>query len=107
MRELWGRLDRPAQIALVIGVVLAVATIPLNAFVTLIIGLAACAILGWAYPDEATKVGVLVAAPVLSIGFLLALIRGFAAFVLVVLIGCSVVLPVAVSRFGAQARRGD
>ena len=106
MRELWGRLDRPAQIALAVGVVLAIATIPLNAFVTLVIGLAACAVLGWLYPDAATKVGILVAAPVLSIGFLLALIRGFAAFVLMVLIACSLLLPVAVSRFGAQARRG-
>lgn len=107
MRGLWDRLDRPAKIALGIGVALAFATIPLNAFFTLVIGLAACAILGWAYPDDATKVGVLVAAPVLSIGFLLALIRGFAAFVLLVLIACSVALPVVVSRIGAQARRGN
>ena len=107
MRELWDRLDRSDQIALVTGVVLAIATIPLNAFVTLVIGLAACAVLGWIYPDAATRVGILVAAPVLSIGFLVALIRGFAAFVLMVLIACSLLLPVAVSRFAAQARRGD
>ena len=106
MRQLWDRLDRPSRIALGVGVVLAVATIPLNAFVTLVIGLAACAVLGWVYPDAATRVGILVAAPVLSIGFLVALIRGFAAFVLMVLIACSLLLPVAVSRAGAQTRRG-
>lgn len=103
---LWSRLDRPAQVAIGTGAVLALATIPLNAFITLVIGLAACAVLGWVYPDESTKVGILVAAPVLSLGFLVALIRGFAAFVLMVLIACSLLLPVAISRFGAQARRG-
>lgn len=106
MQRFWSRLDGPSRIALVVGVVLAIATIPLSAFFTLLIGLAACAVLGWIFPDAATRVGILVAAPVLSIGFLVALLRGFAAFVLMVFIACSLVLPVAISRLGAQARRG-
>ena len=89
-----------------VGAVLAVASIPLPTLLALAIGLAAAAALGFAYPDRDIRVGVLVAVPILSVAFLVGLLRGFGATVLVVFLGCSLVLPVALARLGGSARRG-
>ena len=89
-----------------VGVILAVAAIPLPTLVALAVGLAAAAGLGYAYPDRDIRVGVMVAVPILSVAFLMGLLRGFGATVLVVFLGCSLILPVALARLGANARRG-
>lgn len=105
MRRLWDRLDRSSRIALVVGVVLAIAAIPLPTLLALAVGLVAAACLGFAFPDRDVRVGVLVAVPVLSVAFLMGLLRGFSATVLIVFLGCSLILPVALARLGANARR--
>lgn len=102
----WGRLDRPSRVALVTGVVLAVAAIPLPTLAALAVGLAAAVALGYGFPAEATRVGVLVAVPVLSVAFIVGFVRGFSAVVLVVFLACSLILPVASARLGANARVG-
>jgi hypothetical protein len=94
------------QIALIAGVCLAVASIPLPTLVALAVGLAAAAVLGYSFPDEATRVGVAVAAPILTVAFVVGLVRGFSFVVLAIFLLCSLVLPVGIARVGAQARRG-
>lgn len=89
-----------------VGAVLAVASIPLPTLLALAVGLVAAACLGYAFPDRDIRVGVLVAVPILSVAFLVGLLRGFSAVVLMVFLGCSLVLPVALARLGANARRG-
>lgn len=106
MQRIWGRLDRPSRVSLIIGVVLAVAAIPLPTLLALAVGLVAAAALGYAFPANATRVGVLVAAPVLTVAFLVGLVRGFSATILLVFIGCSLILPVGLARLGAGARTG-
>ncbi len=106
MRQLWSRLDRPARVALLTGVVLALAAIPLHTLLALAVGLAAAASLGYAYPPDATRVGVLVALPILVVAFVVGLIRGFGAVVLVIFLACSLILPVGLAKMGAGARLG-
>ena len=106
MRRLWDRLDRSSRIALVVGVVLAIAAIPLPTLLALAVGLLAAAALGYSFPERDIRVGVLVAVPILSVAFLMGLLRGFGATVLIVFLGCSLILPVALARLGANARRG-
>jgi len=107
MERTWGRLDRPTRVALVTGVVLAIAAIPLPTLGALAVGLAAAVALGYAYPSDATRVGVTVAVPVLAIAFLVGMLRGFSVIVLAVFLACSLILPVASARLGAIARVGN
>lgn len=88
------------------GAVLAIASIPLPTLLALAVGLVSAAALGYLFPDDATRVGIMVALPILSVAFLVGLLRGFGAVVLVVFLACSLVLPVALSRLGAGARVG-
>ncbi len=106
MKKLWGRLNKPTRVALSIGAVLAVASIPLPTLLALAVGLGAAAALGFAFPQEATRVGVAVAVPVLTVAFVAGFVRGFSAIVLVVFLACSLILPVALARVGAGARLG-
>ena len=57
MKRLWDRLDRSSRIALIVGVVLAVAAIPLPTLIALVVGLVAAAALGFAFPDRDIRVG--------------------------------------------------
>ncbi len=106
MKRVWGRLDKPSRIALVAGAVLAVASIPLPTWLALAVGLVSAAVLGYTYPQNAVRVGVLVAVPILSIAFLVGLLRGFGATMLIVFLACSLILPVSLARLGAGARVG-
>ena len=106
MKKLLARLSRSTRTALIVGVVLAIASIPLPTLLALAVGLLAAGALGYGFPDEAIKVGVMVALPILLVAFLVGLIRGFDAIVLVVFLVCSLVLPVALARLGAGARVG-
>ncbi len=106
MKKLWGRLNKPTRVALVTGFVLAVASIPLPTLVALAVGLGSAAALGFAFPDEATRVGIAVAVPVLSVAFLAGFVRGFSAIVLVIFLACSLILPVALARVGTGTRVG-
>ncbi len=106
MRKLWSRLDHSVRVALLAGVVLALASIPLHTFVALAVGLAAATVLGYLYPADATRVGVVVALPILTVAFITGLARGFSATVLVIFLACSLVLPVGLARMGASVREG-
>jgi len=107
MRRIWDRLDKPVRVAVVVGVILAVGAIPLSTVVAMLVGLAAAAILGYAFPSDHLKVGVTVAAPILTVAFLVGLVRGVGAVTLLVVLGCSLILPVGLARVGAGARLGS
>ncbi|MDH3753777.1 MAG: hypothetical protein OEU32_07880 [Acidimicrobiia bacterium] len=104
IRGLIGRLDRSTVVALATGVVLTLASIPLQTLVALVVGLAAAALLGFFYPESPTKVGVAVAAPVLTVAYLLGVVRGFSWVILLVLLIPSLILPVWLARVGASIR---
>lgn len=106
VRRFWNRLGRPAKVALVLGVILAVASIPLPTLLALAVGLFAAGALGYSFPGEATRVGIYVALPILTVAFIAGFVRGFSATVLVVFLACSLVLPVTLARLGAGARVG-
>ena len=78
IKQLWTRRDRATRVSLVVGVVLAVLAVPLPTLVALAVGLAAAAALGYTFPGAAFRVGVLVAAPILAVAFIVGLVRGFA-----------------------------
>lgn len=106
LRRLWDRLDRGSRVALIVGVVLAVAVIPLPTWMPVLVGFAAAVILGYLFPAQAVRVGVLVAAPILAMGFLLLVVRGAGLFTAALMLGACVVIPVALARVGAGARLG-
>jgi hypothetical protein len=106
LRRLWDRLDRGARVALIVGVVVAIAVIPLPTWMPVLVGFGASVLLGYLFPAEAVKVGVLVAAPILCMGFLLLIIRGAGLFTAALMLGACVVIPVALARVGAGARVG-
>jgi hypothetical protein len=106
LARLWARLDRGARVALIIGCVLAVAAIPLPTWMPVLLGSGAAVVLGFVFPAEAVKVGVLVAAPILSMGFLMLFIRGFSLIIAALMLGACVIIPVALARVGAGARTG-
>jgi hypothetical protein len=106
LRRFWDRLDRGARVALIVGCVLAVAVIPLPSWMPILFGLGAAVVLGFVFPNEAVKVGVLVAAPILSMGFLMLFIRGFSMLIAALMLGACVIIPVGLARVGAGARLG-
>ena len=85
---------------------MAIAAIPLPTLGALAVGLASAVALGYLYPAEATRVGVAVAVPILSVAFLMGFVRGFGVVVLIVFLACSLILPVVSARLGASARVG-
>jgi len=106
MRKLWGRLNKPTRVALVIGLILAVAAIPLPTLLALVVGLVAAGALGYVYPPNATGVGIAVALPILLVAFIAGFVRGFSAIVLIIFLTCSLILPVGLARMGAATRNG-
>lgn len=104
--KFWSRLGRPERVALVTGVVLAVASVPLPTWMALLVGLGATTVLGYLFPAEYTRVAILVAAPILLVAFLVGMVRGISALMLAVFLGCSLILPVGLARLGASAREG-
>jgi hypothetical protein len=106
LRRLWDRLGRGSRVALIVGVVLAVAVIPLPTWMPVVVGFAAAVILGYLFPAQAVRVGVLVAVPILAMGFLLLVVRGAGLFTAALMLGACVVIPVALARVGAGARLG-
>lgn len=106
MKKLWGRLNKPTRVALVIGLVLAVAAIPLPTLLALVVGLIAAGALGFVYPEHATRVGIAVALPILLVAFIAGFVRGFSAIVLIIFLACSLILPVGLARMGAATRTG-
>jgi hypothetical protein len=106
MKKLWGRLGTSSRVALISGVVLAVASIPLPAWLALIVGLLAAAVLGYAFPGDAIRVGIMVAVPILSVALLVGVVRGISLTVIVVFLACSLILPISLAKLGAGAREG-
>ena len=106
MGSLWNRLDGPSRTALIAGLVLMVAAIPLPTIAAVLMGLAAAAVLGYLHPDDATRVAVLVALPVLIIAFIFGFVRGFNTTLLLVILVPSLIAPVWLAKQGAGMRRG-
>ncbi len=106
MRSLWNRLDGPSRTALIVGVALMVVAIPLPTLVAVLMGLAAAAVLGYVHPDQATRVAILVALPILLVAFLFGFVRGFNSTLLLVILIPSLVAPIWLARQGAGMRRG-
>jgi hypothetical protein len=106
LRRVWDRLDRGSRVALVAGLVLAVAAIPLPTLGVIVAGAGAAILLGFLYPATPTRVGALVAGPMLAAGFLVGLIRGVGVIWLVVILGSTLIAPVYLARVGAGARTG-
>ena len=106
IRRWWKRIDPPSRVALVVGVVLMFLAIPLPTIVAVLVGLAAAAVLGSLYPNQATRVAVIVALPVLVIAFLFGFVRGFNTPVLLVILVPSLVAPIWLAKQGAAFRRG-
>jgi hypothetical protein len=106
MRNPWNRIDGPSRTALIVGLVLMVAAIPLPTIVAVLIGLVAAAALGYLHPDDATRVAVIVALPVLVIAFFFGFVRGFNTTLLLVFLVPSLIAPVWLARQGAGMRRG-
>lgn len=79
---------------------------PLPAWLALIVGLVAAAVLGYMFPADAVRVGIMAAIPILSVGFLVGLIRGISVTVIIVFLACSLILPVSLAKLGAGAREG-
>jgi hypothetical protein len=104
--SVWNRVDGPSRTALIVGLVLMLAAIPLPTLVAVFVGLAAAAVLGYLHPDDVTQVAVLVALPVLIIAFILGFVRGFNTTLLLVILVPSLIAPVWLARQGAGMRRG-
>lgn len=105
MKRLLDKLDTASRISLGIGIVLMFVAIPLPTWMAFLMGLVAAGILGFVFPEEPTRSGVLVAAPILGIGYLFGIVRGFSMIILAVLLIPSLIAPVWLARQAASVRR--
>ena len=107
VRRFWDRLGRGPQIALGAGLILAVASVPLPYWLAALIALAASLLLGFGFPDQATRVAIFVTIPILALAYLNLMVRGFGLTTPLILLIPSLILPVVLARAGATARTGE
>ena len=107
MKDLWLRLSPASRVPLTIGAVFAVVGFFLPTLLTILVAVFAAALVGFLFPAQATRAGILVALPVLIVAYLFGLVRGFSGTLMLIVLLPSFILPVALARMAASVRGVD